>query len=409
NRVHHRHKELHPKYKILEEDRVSTMVCHKCCSLAIKLYQYRQTALANDKALKEIANEPFKEPPSNKDAILELHKSILDNISQCKVSESVAQVYRVPLDDVSHVNNEDKVTKDDVIVSETTTDSEPHETVKKIFQYFPTAVVPREILDSNVLPSVPVDRDIKKYIRSEYEVTPADNSDGRVLKFKRKYPSTDVVKLSVKRRRNEEDSNSMCFSDSDSSIPSVFKSRKKDSNTGSDGSCSDCDSDAPDGDEKLSAPSPVPPVPTPPPPTPATESRTNSRPSRSKASKNPLQFPDSDSDSEVTKKPANTHYCEICDRTFWGWSQLKSHQRTHLKCIICRIICDSQEDLEYHQKTVCFKWIEYNQPILVLPKVDENPFLLRIYKDAFDRYYQDIDDGVYGSTEPPPPPDPDYP
>ncbi|GJQ82433.1 hypothetical protein Trydic_g11847 [Trypoxylus dichotomus] len=392
--------------QILEEDRVSKMVCHKCCSLAVKLYQYRQTALANDKALKEIVNEPFREPPTNKDAILELHKSILENISQCKVSESVAQVYRVPLDDVTQVNNEDKVTKDDVISDENDETSRPHETVQKIFQYFPTAVVPREILDSNVLPSVPVDRDIKKYIRSEYEVIPADNSDGRVLKFKRKYPSTDVVKLSVKRPRND-DSNSLCSSDSESSIPSVFKSRKKQSNAISDTSCSDCDSDAPDADEKLPPPSPAPLVPSPP-PIPA-ENKTNSRPSRSKASKNPLQFPDSDSDSEVTKKPPNTHYCEICDRTFWGWSQLKSHQRTHLKCIICRIICDSQEDLEYHQKSICFKLIEYNQPILVLPKVDENLFLLRIYKSAFDRYYQDIEDGVYGPPEPPPPPDPDYP
>lgn len=39
-------------FQIDEEDSVSKMVCHKCCSLAVKLYQYRQTALANDKALK---------------------------------------------------------------------------------------------------------------------------------------------------------------------------------------------------------------------------------------------------------------------------------------------------------------------------------------------------------------------
>lgn len=318
---------------------------------------------------------------------MELHKSILENISQSKVSENVAQVYRLPLDDVSPVNNDDKVSKDDVIIDKDDETSNTHESVKEIFQYYPTAIVPREILDANVLPSIPVDRDIREYVKSEYEVIPADNSDGRVLKFKRKYPTADVVKLSVKRPRNDAYSN--YFSDSDASVPPVFKSRKKDTSAASDGTYSDCDSDVPDEEEKLPPPSstasPVP-----------SENRTNTRPTRSKVPKNPLQFPDSDSDSEVAKKPANTKYCEICDRTFWGWSQLKSHQRTHLKCIICRIICDSQEDLEYHTRNVCYKFIEYNQPILLLPKVDENPFLLRIYKDAFDRYYQDIDDGVYG-------------
>lgn len=327
-----------------------------------------------------------------------MHNSILETISQCKVSENVAQVYRVPLDDVSEVNNEDKVTKD-VITDNDDSNNSAHATVKEIFQYFPTTAVPREILDSNVLPSVPVDKDIKNYVGSEYEVMPADNSDGRVLKFKRKYPATDVVKLSVKKPRKE--SYNSYSSDSDCSVPPVFKSRKKHPNPTSDASYSDCDSDY--GDEDVGEKLPLPPAePTTEPPATGESSpnqiRTNTRPSRSKVSKNPLQFPDSDSDNEVAKKPANTKYCAICDRTFWGWSQLKSHQRTHLRCVICRIICDSQEDLEYHVKNVCYKNMEYNQPILLLPKVDENPFMLHIYRDAFERYFQDIEDGVYGPT-----------
>ncbi|GJQ82434.1 hypothetical protein Trydic_g11848 [Trypoxylus dichotomus] len=419
--------------EICPNDVVTKYICQYCSDLAVFLYRYRKKALANDKALKELANQVFVEPLQKIDDIAQLNRFLLkDVMTDDEIEACVAK----------SGGNESKLFKKGSSVD---TNFAVHPSVIELIKTHPKIKIPNDLLKCNIQPRIVLDpNEVKDWEVKDKEVYISRQPISDIERFKLLCPSIQITKITKTSENNAEktlctetDKLKNIMNKRKSSVsPSSNSSKRKKTNSSSSfeeevyqnvpvvselqvktyskrwpkpealsiskessqskaltDHCEIGISSAEDENEDATLKA-------------SAENKNEialaqeSTETESEVilpkrlSKKRFLFWDSDSDSELevnndesllqTIEEETVVSCGVCNKMFNTRQQLGSHERIHRRCIICNKMFRSADVLFSHQQEICFKTLIANPPNLELIRVDEQPDIVHLYPEAFD-------------------------
>ncbi|KRT82243.1 zinc-finger associated domain containing protein, partial [Oryctes borbonicus] len=408
--------------EISPNDAVTKYICQYCSDIAIFLYKYRKKALANDRALKELANQDFIEPAHHVSEIARFNHFVLEDLLANEgVERNIIKVRR----------NESKPYKPK---SSIVTNFAVHPTVIDLIKTYPKIKIPNDLLKYHIQPSIVLDKreaeNWKMQVKDEL-ILPEPISD--IQRFQLMCPSIKITKITqtsektiekaipaeTGRLNNAVNKRKLTISPTNN----TSKRKKTNSTSSHEGEVNqntlvgdeaavvavpkqptnkqilaeDCkiiesstenDNVTRDGKEFTSPLNPISQQPS--------QAETEPiRPKRLSRKRFVLLENNSDSESELDYDGSNSYSllktveeeavvsCGICDKMFNTQTQLSNHERTHRRCLICNKIFRSANVLHAHQQEVCFKNVIANPPNLQLVRVDEQPEIVRLHREAF--------------------------
>ncbi|CAG9839424.1 unnamed protein product [Diabrotica balteata] len=327
--------------KITKEDKVSQKMCHKCVSIVIKTYQFREQAIRNDESLKAkyaklTKSQPEKTRPAN----------TTETIFKCKDE--------VKTEDVNLKVKATKVEKPHPYIV--------HPSVTAIFKKYPTMRIPTVCINSNISPTVVMKMDeVENYFRWKRSNLNIQHDVNIVTKEKQvARKSTSIIASTSK---NVVSRNVLCEENCNNSknIDVLYTTNRKrklsDSSSSSHQSAKKPLLDETAGTPVDSSPSPV-----------------------------PSTLGDNISELSFARSE-KLHVCNICNSVYSGASNLRKHKFKHLRCQFCKKKFKTFVLKDTHVKNDCKiqKILKsmVNLPDIPLQKIECNVKIRDKFRKAF--------------------------
>ncbi|XP_050513744.1 putative leucine-rich repeat-containing protein DDB_G0290503 isoform X2 [Diabrotica virgifera virgifera] len=363
--------------QITKEDTVSQKMCHKCVSIIIKTYQFREQAIRNDENLKVkyaklINSQQVKTEQTDvaekttKSKDEEKTQDVNSTVKPTTVEKPRPYVEEKPQDVSSKVKS--------------TTLHVVHPSVTTIFKKHPTIRIPTICINSNISPTVVIELDgVENYLKRRNlsvnyyvniltkEKQVARKSTSLIVSPSKNVDSREV--FSIKINENEEDQklgvgvsgrNSSSPKDIDVVYTTNRKRRRSDSSSSSHRSAK----------KRLIAESARTPIDSSPSPVPSVMNDISD-----------LSFARSE----------KIHVCNICDAVYSNASNLKRHKFKHLSCQFCKKKFKTFALKDTHNKNDCViqKIMKsmVDLPTIPLQKIECNVKIRNKFRKAFDAFH----------------------
>ncbi|XP_072396341.1 uncharacterized protein [Diabrotica undecimpunctata] len=274
--------------QITKEDKVSQKMCHKCVSIIIKTYQFREQAIRNDESLKAKYAKLIKSQPAN----------------------TTEKIFKI----------KDEVKTEDVLKVKATKVEKPHpymvhSSVTAIFNKYPTMRIPTMCINSNINPTVVMKMDeVENYfkkrnlnIQNDVNILTKEKQVARKSTSIIASTSKNVVSRNVFSIKNKE-SEETCNNSKDIDVLYTTNRKRKISDSSS---SSHQSAKKPLLDETAGTPIDLTPSPV------------------------PSTFSDNISELSFARSE-KLHVCNICNSVYSGASNLRKHKFKHLRCQFCK-------------------------------------------------------------------------